>query len=99
MRAAIYESDITAPLGCYQTGYGFERYAEDVYNKIYSKALVVEDGGNYAVIISVDICEYPPDLHEKVTKRIEEYTGITPTAYVFIQPTHTGVLPLPTIPR
>ncbi|MBO5370084.1 MAG: hypothetical protein J6B23_05340, partial [Clostridia bacterium] len=71
MRAAIYESDITAPLGCYQTGYGIERYAEDVYNKIYSKALVVEDGGNYAVIISVDICEYPNDLHEKVTRRIE----------------------------
>lgn len=87
MRAAIYESDITAPLGCYQTGYGIERYAEDVYNKIYSKALVVEDGGNYAVIISVDICEYPNDLHEKVTKRIEEYTGISPDC-VCIHSTH-----------
>lgn len=77
MRAAFYESDITPPLGCYQTGYGIERYAEDVYNKLYSKALVVEDGGNYAVIISIDICEYPSDLHDKVTKRIEEYTGIS----------------------
>lgn len=38
MRAAFYESDITPPLGCYQTGYGFERIAEDVYDKLYSKS-------------------------------------------------------------
>lgn len=87
MRAAFYESDITPPLGCYQTGYGFERYAEDVYNKLYSKALVVEDEGNYAVIISVDICEYPDDLHDKVTKRIEQYTGISPDC-VCVHSTH-----------
>ena len=88
MRAAFYESDITPPLGCYQTGYGFERYAEDVYNKLYSKALVLEDGGNYAVIIAVDICEYPEELHDRVTKRIEEYTGISPDC-VCVHSTHT----------
>lgn len=88
MRAAFYESDITPPLGCYITGYGYERLAQNVYNKLYSKALVIEDGGNYAVLIAVDICEYPPELHDKVTKRIEEYTGISPNC-VCIHSTHT----------
>ena len=88
MRAAFYESDITPPLGCYMTGHGFERIAKNVYNKLYSKALVIEDGGNYAVLIAVDICEYPTELHDKVTKRIEEYTGIRAEC-VCIHSTHT----------
>ena len=87
MRAAFYESDITPPLGCFQSGYGFERIAEDVFDKIYSKALVLEDNGSYAVLIAVDLCEYPKDLHDKVAKRIEEYTGI-PSERVCIHATH-----------
>lgn len=87
MRAAFYESDITPPLGCFQSGYGFERIAEDVFDKIYSKALVLEDNGSYAVLIAVDLCEYHKDLHDKVAKRIEEYTGI-PSERVCIHATH-----------
>ena len=54
MRAAFYESDITAPLGCHQAGYFTRRVAIEVHNKIYSKALVVEDNGKYAVIGTYD---------------------------------------------
>lgn len=88
MKAALYESDITPPLGCYMTGYGTDRRAKEVYDKLFSKALVIEQGGKYAVVISVDICEYPPEMPEIVTKRIEEYTGITPDC-VCIHSTHT----------
>lgn len=87
MKIGIYESDITPPLGCYQSGYGFDRKAEDAYSKLYSKAMVIEQDGEYAVIISVDICEYPPQLHDTVTKRIYEYTGISPDC-VCIHSTH-----------
>lgn len=78
LRAAVYESDITPPLGGYLTGHGDDRRAENVYNRLYSKALVLEQGGTEAVIISVDICEYPEEMHDLVTKRIFEYTGIAP---------------------
>lgn len=78
MRAAVYESEITPPLGGYLTGHGDDRRAEDVYNRLYSKALVLEQDGTAAVIISVDICEYPEEMHDLVTKRIFEYTGIAP---------------------
>ncbi len=88
MRAAIYESDITPPLGCYQTGYGFPRYANEVYHKLFAKSLVVEDNGNCAVIISIDICEYPREMTDIITKRIFEYTGI-PAENICIHSTHT----------
>ena len=88
MKAAFYESDITPPLGCYMTGYGIDRRAEDVFDRLYSKAVVIENEGEYAVIISVDICEYPEEMHDLVTKRIFEYTGITKDK-VCITSTHT----------
>ncbi len=88
MKAAFYESDITPPLGCYITGYGCDRRGNDVYDKLYSKALVLEHDGVYAVIISVDICEYPPEMSAIVSERIAEYTGISPDS-VCITSTHT----------
>ena len=88
MKAATYESDITPPLGCYQTGYGYPRYAQDVYHKLFAKSLVVEDNGNCAVIISIDICEYPREMTDIITKRIFEYTGI-PAENICIHSTHT----------
>lgn len=88
MKAAFYECDITPPLGCYSVGYGVERLAEDVYDRLYSKALVLEQSGSYAVIISVDMCEYPDDITDIVTGRILKYTGIAPES-VCITATHT----------
>lgn len=88
MKIALYESDITPPLGCYLTGYGTDRRAKEVYDKLFSKAMVIEQNGTYAVIISVDICEYPAEMPAIVTARIEEYTGIKPES-VCIHSTHT----------
>lgn len=88
MKAAFYESDITPPLGCYITGYGCDRRGNDVYDRLYSKALVLEQDGQCAVIISVDICEYPPEMPEIVCKRIFEFTGI-PADCISISSTHT----------
>jgi len=78
MKAAFYESDITPPLGCYMTGYGVPRYAKDVHTRLSSKAVVFEDDGEYSVIISVDICEYPNEMHDicDMAKQIQpEMTG------------------------
>jgi len=88
MKAAFYESDITPPLGCYMTGYGVPRYAKDVHTRLSSKAVVFEDDGEYSVIISVDICEYPNEMHDIVAERVFEFTGITPDK-VCIHSTHS----------
>ncbi len=88
MRASFYEVDITPPIGGYMWGYYTKRIAEDVLDRLYAKALVVEDNGSIAAMVAVDVCVLPPELHDIVTKRIYEYTGISPDC-VSISATHT----------
>ena len=78
MRAAFYECDITPPLGGYMWGHYQDVRAYDVHDKLYAKAVVVEDNGEFAAIVVVDTCALPEEMHEIVTKRIYEYTGIAP---------------------
>lgn len=88
MRASFYECDITPPLGGYIWGHYKKVIAEDVLDTLYAKALVVEDNGEVAAIVAVDTCSIPTEMHEIVTKRIFEYTGITPER-VCISSNHT----------
>ncbi len=76
MRAAFYECDITPPLGCFVWGHYKPCYCVEVHNRLYAKAVVVEDNGELAAIVVVDCCALPPEMHDAVTKRIFEYTGI-----------------------
>ena len=78
MRAAFYECDITPPLGGYMWGHYHDVRAYDVHDRLYAKAVVVEDHGELAAIVVVDTCALPEEMHEIVTKRIYEYTGIAP---------------------
>ncbi len=87
MKAAFYESDITPPLGAYMAGEHYPIFAHDIHDKIFAKSLVIEQDGEYAVIIAVDVCEFPNGLYEKATERIEAYTGIKPER-VSITATH-----------
>ncbi|MBE7050945.1 MAG: hypothetical protein E7395_00040 [Ruminococcaceae bacterium] len=77
MRTAFYESDITPPLGCYIPGHYKDIRAVDVANKLYAKAVVIENEGNIAAMVCVDAVTIPPEMHDIVTKRVNEYTGIT----------------------
>ena len=89
MRAAFYECDITPPLGGFMWGYySCKRIAKTVHNKLFARAVVVEDEGNIAAFVTVDTCVIPPEMHDIVTKRIEEYTGIKPES-VCISSNHT----------
>ena len=88
MKAAFYECDVTPPLGDIMFGNAKPTYATDVVAPLYAKALVVEDAGEAAAIMVVDICQIPTDMHDIVTKRIYEYTGI-PAEKVCITSNHT----------
>ena len=77
MRAAFYECDVTPPLGGFLWGHYGEVYAKEVHNRLYAKAVVVEDEGDLAAIVVIDSCVLPPEMHDIVTKRIYEFTGIT----------------------
>ena len=78
MRAAFYECDITPPLGGFMWGHYRDVRAYDVHDKLYAKAVVVEDQGELAAIVVVDTCALPEETYDVVTRRIQEFTGIPP---------------------
>lgn len=88
MKFGFYESDITPPLGEIMPGYFSRRRAVTVHDRLYSKAFVIESDGTASVIIAIDTCFVPNGLHDKVTQRIQKFTGITPDC-VTITSTHT----------
>jgi len=88
MRAAFYESDITPPLGGFMWGYYSRQIAVNVHDKLFAKAVVIEDNGQFAAIVCVDTCCIPAEMHKIVTDRIYEYTGI-PYTNVCICSNHT----------
>jgi hypothetical protein len=91
MRAAFYECDVTPPLGGFLWGHYKEAYAMDVHTRLYAKAVVVEDEGEYAALLVIDSCALPHEIHDIVTKRVYEYTGITADKIcVSANHTHSG---------
>ncbi|MBE6696059.1 MAG: hypothetical protein E7587_06350 [Ruminococcaceae bacterium] len=91
MRAAFYECDITPPLGENMPGGYCENRAMDVFEPLYAKAVVIEDGDTYAAIVAIDTCEVNPQFHDVITKRVHEYTGISPESVcVHVVHTHKG---------
>ena len=91
MRAAFYESDITPPLGGFMWGHYSNVCAQNVTDRLYAKAMVVEDNGEYAAIVAVDTCSLIPGIHKIITDRIAQYTPI-PAQRVCISSnqTHSG---------
>ena len=77
MKAGFYEANITPPLGGYIWGSYAPHFGKDVDDELFAKALVVEDKGEIAAFVCIDSCSIPADMHDIVTKRIFEYTGIT----------------------
>ena len=78
MRAGFYECDVTPPLGSFMPGNAANFVATDVDNKLHVRAGVIEHNGEVAAIVAADMLNIPKEMHDIVTKRIYEYTGIEP---------------------
>ena len=78
MRAAFYECESTPPLGGFMWGHYQKILATGVLDRLYIKAGVFEENGNYAAIVTADTCSLVPGIHKIVTDRIAEYTPIPP---------------------
>lgn len=76
MKAGFYECDVTPPLGGFMPGSGMNMVAMDVDRKLHVRAAVIEHNGEIAAIVAADILNIPKEMHDIVTKRIFEYTGI-----------------------
>lgn len=78
MKAGFYEWDVTPPLGGFLWGHYAKVFAQTVHDRIYAKALAVEEDGKVAIIIELDTCALTEDMYDFVTQRIQEYTGVAP---------------------
>ncbi len=88
MRAAFYECESTPPLGGFMWGHYTNVIAKNVIDRLYIKAGVFEQDGEYAAIVTVDTCALIPDIHKIVTDRIAQYTPI-PANSVCISSDHS----------
>ena len=88
MKVAFYESDLTPPLGGFLWGHYSNVRATEVQDKLYARAVVTEVTGEVSAIVCIDSCALPTDMHDAVTSRIFEYTGI-PAERVCLCSNHT----------
>lgn len=86
--AGAAQTDITPPLGTIINGEFVAFYAHTVHDPLYSKALVLQNGGITLAIVMVDICAMDKDFISEVKKEITALTRI-PAENTLIAATHT----------
>ena len=87
---------ITPAVGAPMAGYYVPRAMEGAHDDLYAKALVLEQDGVKAALVSCDLLTLPRSVVEQARKIIETATGI-PAARVMIGATHCHTGPLLTI--
>ncbi|MBE5868728.1 MAG: hypothetical protein E7293_07195 [Lachnospiraceae bacterium] len=88
LKVGLYEKDITPPLGCIIPGYFNARFADDVKDRLYAKAVVFSDGESTVGLVVMDALLLSAEIHDAICMRVQEYTGI-PASNVNICCTHT----------
>lgn len=92
MKCAFYEKEITPPIGDDIPGYYANRITVDVEDKLYAKAVVFEDEGNYCALLTIDCVTVHESLCEKIRDRVCEYTDIPREAIAVISNhSHYGI--------
>ena len=91
-RVGVAAVDITPPLGIPMAGYYHERGADGVLDPLFSKALVIETGGERAALVTLDIISVTRSITDQARAGIEQATGI-PADHVLISATHAHTGP------
>ena len=87
-KVGVYQKEITPPLGCDMPGYFEHRYADDILDRLYVRAVAIEANGKATIIIAADILYIYQEIHDLAIAQIEKYTNIT-SDYVLITATHS----------
>ncbi|GAB3255549.1 neutral/alkaline non-lysosomal ceramidase N-terminal domain-containing protein [Larkinella harenae] len=90
-RAAVVKVDITPEGHQMLLGYGARR-STGVYDKIYHRIVVMDDGKTQFVMASSDICVMSPTEYDKVAARLSKELGIDPVNFWWTL-THTHSAP------
>jgi neutral ceramidase len=88
LQAGAYRLNITPPLGiCMEGSFGVIR-ARDVWDDLYTNALVIDDGHGEVALISVDVCSIPTFVYHDICRQVTAMTGIG-AERVILTATHT----------
>ena len=88
LKAASASANITPPLGTRIPGGFRPRYAENVDDELFAKALVIDNGTTRIAIVTCDLIAIPEKVADAAKARIADRCDIPP-AHVMINATHT----------
>ncbi len=93
LKVAFYEKEITPPLGCMIPGYFQVRLGSDVKDRLYARAVVIQNNENTIAMVSIDGSSgVSLDMKKTVCDRVYEYVGIKPENVLICNThTHTGI--------
>ncbi|MBQ3529980.1 MAG: neutral/alkaline non-lysosomal ceramidase N-terminal domain-containing protein [Oscillospiraceae bacterium] len=77
---------ITPKLGTRLCGYPTNRFAASIHDDLTATAIVVSDGAVSAALVTVTVCSVPAPICQRITKLVEEKTGIK---HLIFSATHT----------
>ncbi|MEX2171870.1 MAG: neutral/alkaline non-lysosomal ceramidase N-terminal domain-containing protein [Pirellulales bacterium] len=93
LRAGAFAIDITpTQFPVIVNGYFEERVAEGAVDRLFARALVLDDGATQLVLVIVDSLMLPRDLLDEVKSRASQRTGV-PTDHMLISATHSHSAP------
>jgi putative membrane-bound dehydrogenase-like protein len=94
-QVGVAKIDITPIYPIRLSGFGFRRTeSEGVTQRIWAKALAIEDGSREPVLlIAVDNCGVPAYLVDELARRLEKKTGL-PRDHFSVTATHTHTAPM-----
>lgn len=91
-RVGVAAVDITPPMGIPMAGYYHERGADGVLDPLFSKAMVIESGGERVVLVTLDIIGVTRTITDQARAEIEKATGIKGGS-VMVSATHAHTGP------
>jgi hypothetical protein len=92
LQCGVSELDITPSLGSTMPGYFNDRKSTGVIDRLYAKALVVDQDGSAVAFVVLDTILVPRRVVENVRARVGQLTAIPPER-VMISATHTHTGP------
>jgi hypothetical protein len=92
LRIGVATADITPPLGVPLAGYYHERGADGVLDHLFSKAMIIEENGERAALVTLDLIGVTRWVTDQARRQIEQQSGI-PGDHIMISATHAHTGP------
>ncbi|RPI26003.1 MAG: hypothetical protein EHM61_12875 [Acidobacteria bacterium] len=93
LRVGVGTSDITPPNGVPMAGYYHVRLSEGVHDPLQAKAIVLENGGVTAVLVTCDLVHLPHEIVGQAREAIQKEIGL-PGSCAMISATHSHTGPV-----